>query len=102
MPRRGESKWSEIQDGLRQDFGVLLPPHHAGGGMFRLRPDSGDVPVAPKIFVSTLTNVLEEAKGDGQRFNVEHLWEQAVAGDRQSRANDQALRRTFSNVEVMR
>lgn len=92
MPRSGTATWTEIQDGFRKDIDLALPPHHGDGGVFRLRPDSGDLPVVPKIFVSTLTSVLEEAKQNGQPFAIERLWERALDNDRHSRANDQALR----------
>ena len=92
MPRSGGDKWTEIRDGLRQEIGVVLPPYDSEGGMFRLCPDSGNAPIVPKIFVSTLTSVLEEAKHNGHPLDVERLWELALANDRDIRANDQALR----------
>ena len=91
MPYSGD-EWAEIRDGLRQDVGVVLPHHCAGGGMFRLRPDSGDVPIAPSLFERVLTRVLEEPNRDSKQFDVEHVWEQALSDDRAIRANDERLR----------
>lgn len=97
MPRSGGDKWNEIRDGLRQDIGIVLPPHHAEGGMFHLRPDSDEVPVVvPKMFVSTLTTAIEKAEHKGHPFDVEPLLLEAYwdsrANEEQIRANDQEIR----------
>ena len=102
MPPGGEEQWSEILDGLRHDSGVILPPHQASGGAFRLRSGSPDVPVAPSIFISALTNAFEEAVRNGEQFDVDQVWEQMVVDERDIRANDEALREIRRKIPLLR
>lgn len=96
MPRSAGGTWTGIRDGLRQEFDVILPPHHADGGMFRLSPDC--IPVRPWVFTATLTQVLEEANCNGQPFDIERVWELAFSNERAIRANDQALRNVRKRI----
>jgi hypothetical protein len=98
MPRSGKAEWSDIRDGLRHDIGVVLPPHQAGGSMFCMRPDSGDVPITPKRFISALTRVLGEANRNGDQFDIRQVWEQTVVDERNIRVNDEALRQIRKKV----
>jgi hypothetical protein len=101
MPRGGKDKWSEIRDGLRQDIGVVLPPHHADGSVFRLRPDSPDVPVALNRFMPALTRVFDQANRDGEQYDIDQVWEQIAVDERDTRANDEALRRIRGKIPLL-
>jgi len=101
MPHSGGDEWTEIRDGLRQDIGVVLPPHHAGGGMFRLRPGPDDVLVAPNTFILSLTRALEEADCNGKQFDAEEVWEELVADERAIRTNDKKLREIRRDIPLL-
>ena len=101
MPHSGGDEWTEIRDGLRQDIGVVLPPHHAGGGMFRLRPGPDDVLVAPNTFILSLTRALEEADCNGKQFDAEEVWEELVADERDIRTNDKKLREIRRDIPLL-
>ena len=70
--------------------------------MFRLRPDTDDVLVAPNRFVFSLTRVLEEANRNGKQFDAEQLWGEVLADELAIQANDKKLREIRGEIPLLR